>query len=92
MSLLLSLSFITIQAFAAPEDIRSYCKKLKKGSLFQINNEEKVLLSKGFNVETSLSGDTSHDTRVVTITYKGKKNKKKCQIIIRDGKIHQIKT
>ncbi|OQW46583.1 MAG: hypothetical protein A4S09_05215 [Proteobacteria bacterium SG_bin7] len=73
------------------EDAQTYCDKLKKGAPFRIEKEEMELLTKGFNVETSVKEKSGHDSRVVTISYRKKKSNKKCEIIIDDGKISEIR-
>lgn len=73
------------------EDAQTYCAKLKKGAPFRVEKEEMELLSKGFNVETSVREKAGHDSRVVTITYRKQKSNKKCEIHIDDGRISEIR-
>lgn len=73
------------------EDAQVYCQKLKKGDPFRIEKEEMELLSKGFNVETSITEKGGHASRIVTITYRKKRSNKKCEIIIVDEKISEIR-
>ncbi len=76
---------------AYAEDAQTYCENLKKGAPFRIEKEEMELLSKGFNVETSVKEKAGHDSRIVTITYRKKKSNRKCEILIDDGKISEIR-
>ena len=76
-------------AFAYVNSPKSYCANLKTGQPFQIDKEKKALESKGFNATIAIAGEKGHDTRMLMISQAG--IKKKCDVLVRDGKIAEIR-
>lgn len=73
-----------------PRNAKTYCKKLKKGVVIQIEKEEKLLQSKGLKVETAIAGEAGHDTRMLMISSKSNPAEK-CDVVVRDGKVAEIR-
>lgn len=84
------LFFCASVCVASNETPRTYCEKLKKGDVLQIDKEEQVLLAKGFKVETAIAGEAGHNTRMLMLSLKSN-SKDKCDIVVRDGKVAEIR-
>lgn len=83
-----SILFSSI-VFASIKSPKSYCSKLKTGQPFQIDREKEALEAEGLKAEIAIAGEAGHDTKMLMISQTGMKQK--CDVVVRDGKIAEIR-
>jgi hypothetical protein len=87
--IILSSLFFSMSASASVVLLKSFCDCLKRGQIFDLNKEREGLASKGLTAEIALAGEAGHDTKMLMISRVH--SDQKCDVIVRDGKIAEIR-
>lgn len=89
--LLLFITLVGQVSYAlAQMDLKDYCGKLKVGNSLSVDAERKKLQSRGFSVDVAVAAEAGHSTQMLMIAIKGKPENH-CDVVIRDGRIAEIR-